>query len=89
MTGVQTCALPICLIFIKSWNEWAEGNYLEPSIRHGKKFLEVIKEELMKANTHTEYLKIKNEYPMLKDDWLYTLDKKIRKLLNRYIMWRF
>jgi len=77
------------LIFIKSWNEWAEGNYLEPSIRHGKKFLEVVKEELMKANTHTEYLKIKNEYPILKDDWLYTLDKKIRKLLNRYIMWRF
>jgi hypothetical protein len=27
------------LIFIKSWNEWAEGNILEPSIQWGKAYL--------------------------------------------------
>ncbi len=32
------------LIFIKSWNEWAEGNVLEPSIAWGNKYLEVLKE---------------------------------------------
>lgn len=32
------------IIFIKSWNEWAEGNYLEPDQRFGRGFLEVIKE---------------------------------------------
>ena len=33
-------------IFIKSWNEWAEGNYLEPDLRFGRKYLEVIKNNL-------------------------------------------
>jgi hypothetical protein len=32
------------LIFIKSWNEWAEGNYLEPDKRFGMGYLEVIRE---------------------------------------------
>lgn len=31
------------IIFIKSWNEWAEGNVLEPSIKDGKAYLEEIK----------------------------------------------
>jgi hypothetical protein len=31
------------IIFLKSWNEWAEGNYVEPDLRFGKKYLEAIK----------------------------------------------
>jgi hypothetical protein len=32
------------VVFLKSWNEWAEGNHLEPDFRFGKAYLEVIRE---------------------------------------------
>jgi hypothetical protein len=34
------------IVFIKSWNEWAEGNYMEPSRQFGLEYLTVVKEEL-------------------------------------------
>jgi lipopolysaccharide biosynthesis protein len=34
------------LIFLKSWNEWAEGNHLEPDLKYGHAYLQVIKDEL-------------------------------------------
>lgn len=38
------------LIFIKSWNEWAEGNHLEPDLRFGTGYLDVVKEELRRCS---------------------------------------
>lgn len=36
------------LIFLKSWNEWGEGNYMEPDIRNGHNYLEVLRRCLIK-----------------------------------------
>jgi hypothetical protein len=30
------------IIFLKSWNEWAEGNYIEPDIVYGRRYLDVL-----------------------------------------------
>jgi lipopolysaccharide biosynthesis protein len=34
------------IVFVKSWNEWAEGNHLEPDLKFGRGYLKVLKEEI-------------------------------------------
>lgn len=34
------------IVFLKSWNEWAEGNYMEPDLRFGRGYLEALQEAL-------------------------------------------
>ena len=38
------------IIFIRSWNEWAEGNYMEPDLKFGRGYLEALKEALDSAD---------------------------------------
>ena len=37
------------VIFIKSWNEWAEGNILEPDALHGRGYLEAVRNFLKRV----------------------------------------
>jgi hypothetical protein len=34
------------LIFIKSWNEWGEGNYMEPDLKFRRKYLEALRDKI-------------------------------------------
>lgn len=36
------------IVFLRAWNEWAEGNYIEPDLKYGWKYLDVLKKELIK-----------------------------------------
>ena len=34
------------IVFLKSWNEWAEGNYVEPDLKYGHGFLDALKNNI-------------------------------------------
>jgi hypothetical protein len=34
------------IVFLKSWNEWAEGNYMEPDLKWGKGYITALREAL-------------------------------------------
>lgn len=34
------------IVFLKSWNEWAEGNYMEPDLKFGKGYLEALQQAI-------------------------------------------
>ncbi len=36
------------IIILKSWNEWAEGNYMEPDLKYGKGYIQALKKALNK-----------------------------------------
>ena len=34
------------ILFLKSWNEWGEGNYVEPDLRFGHGYLQAIRQAI-------------------------------------------
>ncbi|MGC3947714.1 MAG: glycoside hydrolase family 99-like domain-containing protein [Chryseolinea sp.] len=38
-------------LFINAWNEWAEGNHLEPCVKYGHQYLEALKGALSEASS--------------------------------------
>lgn len=42
------------IIFLKSWNEWGEGNYIEPDEEYGEEFIKTLREHLDKFEYKSE-----------------------------------
>lgn len=36
------------IVFLKSWNEWGEGNYMEPDLKYGKAYINALSEVVFK-----------------------------------------
>lgn len=34
------------ILFLRSWNEWAEGNYMEPDLKFGHGYLDALAEAI-------------------------------------------
>lgn len=54
------------IIFINAWNEWGEGNHLEPDQKFGKSYLEATYNALAKTNFKVSIiLSVNNQLPFL------------------------
>lgn len=42
-------------VFLKSWNEWAEGNYMEPDLRWGNQYINVLRNSIKHFNEDESY----------------------------------
>ena len=38
------------IIFLKSWNEWGEGNYMEPDRQYGRGYIEALRRAIDEAS---------------------------------------
>ena len=34
------------ILFLQSWNEWGEGNYMEPDLKFGKEYIKTLRKIL-------------------------------------------
>jgi hypothetical protein len=38
------------IVFLKSWNEWGEGNYMEPDLKYGKGYITALRKAIEETN---------------------------------------
>lgn len=45
------------ILFLRSWNEWAEGNYMEPDLKFGRGYIDSLKSALNQEDKYYKMLK--------------------------------
>lgn len=45
------------IVILKSWNEWGEGNYMEPDLKYGKQYIKALRETLEMYNNQNNIVK--------------------------------
>lgn len=48
------------IIFLKSWNEWGEGNYMEPDLKYGHGYIDALRQAIHDNELYRESIKNKN-----------------------------
>jgi hypothetical protein len=48
----RTLEAPLKIVLVKSWNEWAEGNMIEPTLVNGDKYLKIFKSHFELKKPH-------------------------------------
>jgi hypothetical protein len=61
LTRIQAKPQQHRLVFLKSWNEWAEGNHMEPDLRFGLGYLEALRSELLASEAGEEDIRAQAE----------------------------
>lgn len=42
------------IVMLRSWNEWGEGNYMEPDLKYGKAYIQALRKEIDKFEVSLE-----------------------------------
>lgn len=93
MLGVKNCLEGNEFYFINAWNEWGEGNYLEPDEKNGYGYLEAVRRIMDKLNDekinhYEEWYKITRHKSFVNTSYVSDhYNKKYKELFHLLTKW--
>ena len=51
------------IVMVKSWNEWGEGNYMEPDLKYGHGYIDALREAIDETTDGNQLLKNGDKRP--------------------------
>ncbi|WP_119065969.1 glycoside hydrolase family 99-like domain-containing protein [Rubrobacter indicoceani] len=72
------------LVFVNAWNEWGEGNHLEPDIKNGRAYLESMRKALEKSGVKPGTAQTTGRSPV--KGWSPTVENRYADLLAKHAL---